>query len=90
MAVRFFEMSFYKVYSQITNRSFDGLKCSSLFNLIINIMKDLKNLKGAKVISKMEQKVIKGGKVVGIYCTPTIPCPDGYGCNTITWNCIQY
>ena len=25
-------------------------------------MKDLKNLKGAKMLSKMEQKVIKGGE----------------------------
>jgi len=40
-------------------------------------MKDLKNLKGAKMLSKMEQKVIKGGK---IYCGDGAPCPTNYRC----------
>ena len=40
-------------------------------------MKDLKNLKGAKMLSKMEQKVIKGGfPCVG----PDLWCPSGSYC----------
>ena len=42
-------------------------------------MKDLKNLNGAKVISKNEQKSIKGG-VVYIYCDDDNPCPIGFIC----------
>jgi hypothetical protein len=41
-------------------------------------MKNLKNLKGAKMISKSEQQSIKGGFT--IYCYFNQPCPDGYLC----------
>ena len=39
-------------------------------------MKDLKNLKDAKVLSKMEQKAIKGG----LACLPDGSCPTGTYC----------
>lgn len=40
-------------------------------------MKDLKNLKGARMISKEEQQGIKGG----LYeCNSYTPCPAGYDC----------
>ena len=48
-------------------------------------MKDLKNLKGAKELSKQEQKTIKGGKV---YCGDGKPCRPGTICNG-TW-CVPY
>jgi len=43
-------------------------------------MKSLKNLKGAKQLSKNEQQTIKGGK---IYCKDGKPCPVNYICNGI-------
>ena len=49
-------------------------------------MKDLKNLKGAKELSKIEQKIIKGGKIYlcNHPCEPMANCctPEGY-CGTI-------
>jgi len=48
-------------------------------------MKDLKKLKGAKILSKKEQISIKGGK---IYCGDGKPCPVGTICNG-TW-CEPY
>ncbi|NOQ26710.1 MAG: hypothetical protein GQ564_15225 [Bacteroidales bacterium] len=41
-------------------------------------MKDLKNLKGAKILSKNEQKVIKGGEYLA--CFKGL-CPEWYYCN---------
>lgn len=41
-------------------------------------MKDLKNLKGAKMISKNEQRTIKGGVIYR--CVTEADCPEGYGC----------
>lgn len=41
-------------------------------------MKELKNLTGAKMISKKEQKEIKGGWVRP--CVTEKDCPIGYGC----------
>ena len=42
-------------------------------------MKELKNLKGAKTISKSEQQAIKGGKIqCDIYGHD---CPPGYWCD---------
>ena len=52
-------------------------------------MKELKNLKNAKVLSKMEQKAIKGG----LACVePDDWCPTGaYCCNGLCrpnwWQC---
>jgi len=51
-------------------------------------MKSLKNLKGAKLLSKKEQKSISGG---------IIPCPAGYKwnfalmacCNIVTGYCLN-
>ena len=40
-------------------------------------MKKLEKLKSAKVLSKMEQKTIKGGKR---YCSEDFPCPFPYTC----------
>ncbi len=41
-------------------------------------MKDLKKLRGAKSLSKNEQKSIKGGILA---CRRTVPyCPPGYVC----------
>lgn len=40
-------------------------------------MKELQNLKGTKILSKKEQRFIKGGKR---YCSEDYPCPDGYTC----------
>ena len=44
-------------------------------------MNKLKNLKGAKLLSKNEQKALKGGKV---YCGDGKPCRPGTCCNG-TW-----
>ena len=41
-------------------------------------MKDLKKLKGAKMISKSEQQAIKGGVIY--QCVTEKDCPVGYGC----------
>jgi len=42
-------------------------------------MKDLKNLKGAKMLSKNDQRSIKGGIMIcDIY---NHPCPEGYYCD---------
>jgi len=46
-------------------------------------MKNLKNLKGAQILSKSQQKGVKGGK---IYCKYT-PCPPGYYCEGNT--CVR-
>jgi len=45
-------------------------------------MKDLKNLQGAKMLSKSEQKFIKGGiaPIPVIVCDITHPCPPNYLC----------
>jgi hypothetical protein len=51
-------------------------------------MKDLKKIKDAKVISKMEQKAIKGG---ACFCETDADCPEGYYCNwrhEITGLCV--
>ena len=40
-------------------------------------MKNLKNLKEAKVLNKKEQRMIKGGKR---YCSVDYPCPPGQIC----------
>ncbi len=40
-------------------------------------MKNLKNLKGAKSLSKNEQQSIRGGRQ---YCNQQKPCPPGYAC----------
>lgn len=40
-------------------------------------MKDLKNLKGAKQLSKSEQQVIKGGRFPSCY---RVSCNTGYHC----------
>lgn len=42
-------------------------------------------IKGAKLISKNEQRLIKGGKE---YCGDGAPCHEGYYCNG-TW-CVPY
>jgi hypothetical protein len=55
-------------------------------------MKDLKNLKGAKMISKMDQKVIKGGIIPdpitcgGVVCSPMANCcvPETNECGRST------
>jgi hypothetical protein len=39
-------------------------------------MKNLKNLKGVKELSKNEQKKLNGGRA----CDATHPCPIGYDC----------
>ena len=41
-------------------------------------MKSLKKLKGAKLLSKIEQRSIKGGLT---YCRDNRPCPEGYICD---------
>jgi len=43
-------------------------------------MKNLKNLKGAKMLSKMEQKVVKGGSKECYLDGPDPLCPVGYWC----------
>ncbi len=40
-------------------------------------MKNLKNLKGAKLLSKNQQQSIKGGRK---YCNQQQDCPEGYAC----------
>ncbi len=40
-------------------------------------MKKLKNLRGAKELSKAQQQAIKGGRK---QCGPDYPCPPGYPC----------
>ena len=56
-------------------------------------MKDLKKLKGAKMLSKKEQQVIKGGKPCLYFCAPMATCctPEDY-CGTIgaDGNCYAY
>ena len=58
-------------------------------------MKELRDLKGAKMISKLEQTRIKGGKVIMCNqpCEPMANCctPEGY-CGTIGWDgkCYAY
>jgi hypothetical protein len=47
-------------------------------------MKDLKNIKGAKTLSKMEQRIIKGGL---IHCRVDSDCPDWLGCHPVTHLC---
>jgi len=47
-------------------------------------MKDLKNLKGAKMLSKMDQKVIKGGKIpkpTPTFCTSDDDCEPSQICS---------
>ncbi|MDM8161820.1 hypothetical protein QUH73_18530 [Labilibaculum sp. K2S] len=41
-------------------------------------MKRLKELPGAKTLSKKEQQTVKGGRSK---CIDDISCPDGYGCD---------
>ncbi len=41
-------------------------------------MKNLKELKGVKMLSNKEQKQIEGGTL--IYCNQYKPCPSNYGC----------
>ncbi len=41
-------------------------------------MKDLKNLNGAKTISKSEQRGVKGGVLPGSQCKTLADCPDGF------------
>lgn len=55
------------------------LKCSR-HNPIINLnkMKDLKSLTGAKILSREEQLVVKGG--VHRFCPDEITCPEGKYC----------
>lgn len=51
-------------------------------------MKNLKELKGAKVLSKNEQKAIKGGLMA---CDSVHLCPKGYCCvNGVCKRCIDY
>jgi hypothetical protein len=40
-------------------------------------MNNLKKLQGAKILSKQEQQVVKGGKR---YCSIDEPCSGGYVC----------
>ncbi len=46
-------------------------------------MKKLNNLKGAKVLSRKEQQLVKGGKIMckwgpnGQYCSPPYVCING-------------
>ena len=48
-------------------------------------MKDLKNLKGAKMLNKMEQKTIKGGwRPIMKICGGDSDCPEGYCCQYTT------
>ncbi|NOQ26713.1 MAG: hypothetical protein GQ564_15240 [Bacteroidales bacterium] len=52
-------------------------------------MKELKNVEGAKMLSKMEQKIIKGGTC---FCETDDDCPEGYYCdwrNQITGLCLK-
>ena len=42
-------------------------------------MKNLKDFKGAKMLGKMEQKQIKGGKMF-LQCEIDIDCPAGWCC----------
>ncbi|WP_320019064.1 hypothetical protein [Labilibaculum manganireducens] len=39
-------------------------------------MKDLQKLNGAKILSKKEQQMVKGGRA----CNNEYPCPSGYSC----------
>ncbi len=41
-------------------------------------MKDLKNLRGAKTISKIEQRSVKGGVLHCTYTATGCVCPSGY------------
>jgi hypothetical protein len=43
-------------------------------------MKKTANIKGAKVLSKEGQNIIKGGGGP-IFCDALHPCPEGYWCN---------
>jgi len=47
-------------------------------------MKDLKNLKGAKMLSKNEQRSIKGGLLKFIDCNSDSDCPANYCCQYLT------
>lgn len=44
-------------------------------------MKKLKNLNGAKALSKKEQQFIKGGTII---CDMHTYCPSGYVCKRVT------
>jgi hypothetical protein len=51
-------------------------------------MKNLKELKGVKVISKTEQKAIAGGIVRGIPCNEFTTCPPGTCCSNNPGYCV--
>ena len=55
-------------------------------------MKDLKKIKGAKILSKNEQKSIKGGIAPVIVCDDNNPCPIGYLCLMGAWSgiCVKH
>ena len=44
-------------------------------------MKSLKQLKGAKLLSREEQRGVKGGLIT---CYSDADCPDGYDCGATT------
>ena len=46
-------------------------------------MKELRNLKNAKKLSKMEQKAISGG-AFSLNCNNDNDCPDGWCCQFAT------
>ena len=60
------------------NRNLDGFKMHKVKkNLKFISMKNLKNLKGAKMLSKNEQQSIKGGTII---CSSADDCPPNNLC----------